>query len=251
MQILIGCAKTMRVAPQACGDVVAAVPHFIDNAAMIAEQMAVYDTDELQEILGVGKKIAAENRLRYQSWHADATLTPAVMAYDGMVFNKLSPQTLSSYDLRYASEHLFIASFLYGLLRPTDLINPYRLEGNVSLPVTSYASLFDYWKPLLTDWFIAKVKADDGVLVNLASNEFRKMFDWKRVEKSLTVVSPDFKVEEGGRLKNVTIYAKMCRGAMTRYIIENRLSAPERLAEFCYEGFHHIGGYEFVLSSGM
>ncbi|MGM9832233.1 MAG: YaaA family protein [Candidatus Limisoma sp.] len=251
MQILIGCAKKMRVAPQDCGDVVAAVPHFIDNAAMIAEQMALYDTDELQEILGVGKKIAAENRLRYRAWRAESTLTPAVMAYDGMVFNKLSPQTLSSDDLRYASEHLFIASFLYGLLRPTDLINPYRLEGAVSLPVTSYASLFDYWKPLLTDWFIAKVKADDGVLVNLASNEFRKMFDWKRVEKSLTVVSPDFKVEEGGCLKNVTVYAKMCRGAMTRYIIKNRIDCPELLAEFSYEGFRHAGEFDFILSSGL
>ena len=247
MQILIGCAKKMRVAPQGCGDVVATVPHFIDNAGMIAAQMAVYDTGELQEILGVGKKIAAENRLRYQAWHDEATLTPAVMAYDGMVFNKLSPQTFSAADMQYASEHLFIASFLYGLLRPTDFINPYRLEGKVSLPVTSHATLFDYWKPVLTDWFIDKVKADDGVLVNLASNEFRNMFDWKRVEKELTVISPDFKVEEGGRLKNVTIYAKMCRGAMTRYIIENRISAPELLAGFSFDGFHHAGGYDFVM----
>lgn len=247
MQILIGCAKKMRVAPQPCGGIVATVPHFIDNAGMIAAQMASYSADELQDILGVGKKIAAENRLRYQAWRDESTLTPAVMAYDGVVFNKLSPQTFSVADMQYASEHLFIASFLYGLLRPTDQINPYRLEGKVSLPVTLHATLFDYWKPVLTDWFIDKVKADDGVLVNLASNEFRNMFDWKRVEKELTVISPDFKVEEGGRLKNVTIYAKMCRGAMTRYIITNRIAAPELLAGFSFDGFHHAGGYDFVM----
>lgn len=241
----------MRIAPQACGDIDATEPHFIDNAAKIAAQMASYSADELQEILGVGKKIAAENKLRYQAWHDEATFTPAVMAYDGMVFNKLSPQTFSDGDMQYASEHLFIASFLYGLLRPTDIINPYRLEGKVSLPVTGDKTLFDYWKPVLTDWFIDKVKADDGVLVNLASNEFRNMFDWKRVEKELAVISPDFKVEEGGRLKNVTIYAKMCRGAMTRYVIENRITNPEYLAGFSYEGFHHAGGYDFVLSCGV
>ncbi len=249
MQILIGCAKKMRIS--AGTDMPAEIPHFQENAAMIAAQMASYSADELQQMLGISRKLAAENVLRYNAWPDSSTLTPAVMAYDGIVFNRLSPTTLSADDMRYACGHLFIASFLYGLLRPSDLINPYRLEGKVALPVTSHQSLFDYWKSVLTDWFIDKVKADDGVLVNLASNEFRNMFDWKCVEKELTVISPDFKVEEGGRLKNVTIYAKMCRGAMTRYIITHRIAAPELLAGFSFDGFHHVGGYDFVLSCGV
>ncbi len=228
-------------------DMPAGMPHFQDNAAMIAAQMASYSADELQQMLGISRKLAAENVLRYNAWPDSSTLTPAVMAYDGIVFNRLSPTTLSADDMRYACGHLFIASFLYGLLRPSDLINPYRLEGKVALPVTSHQSLFDYWKSVLTDWFIDKVKADDGVLVNLASNEFRNMFDWKCVEKELTVISPDFKVEEGGRLKNVTIYAKMCRGAMTRHIIENRIADPSLLSGFTFEGFRNTGGYDFVM----
>lgn len=215
---------------------------------MIAAQMASYSAEELQDMLGVSRKIAVENMLRYRSWPDSSTLTPAVMAYDGMVFNRLAPQNLSPDDLAYASEHLFIASFLYGLLRPLDLINPYRLEGKVSLPGLS-GTLFDYWTPLLTDWLIEKVKADDGVLVNLASNEFHSMFDWRRVTKELAVISPDFKVEEGGRLKNVTIYAKMCRGAMARYIITNRITDPELLTGFTCEGFHNAGEFNFVLGN--
>lgn len=223
------------------------LPRFQDNAAMIASAMAAYSVDELQAILGVSKKIAADNKLRYQAWHDESTLTPAVMAYDGVVFSKLSAATLTPADLDYASHHLFIASFLYGLLRPLDLINPYRLEGKVVLPAVGHQSMFDYWKPMLTDALIEAVEADDGVLVNLASNEFRNMFDWRKVTQRLTVITPDFKVREGDRLKNVTIYAKMCRGAMTRYIITNRLTTPASLEAFTYEGFHHTTGYNFIL----
>lgn len=248
MQILIGCAKKMKAGTLQSA-LPCTLPHFQPNAGMIAAHMASYSAEELQEMLGVSLKIAVENMLRYRSWPDTSTLTPAVMAYDGMVFNRLAPQSLSSDDLAYASEHLLIASFLYGLLRPLDLINPYRLEGKVSLPVTSHLTLFDYWKPLLTDWLIEKVKAGDGVLVNLASNEFRHMFDWRRVAKEITVISPDFKVEEGGRLKNVTIYAKMCRGAMTRYIIRHRVTDPARLTEFTCEGFRHAGEFKFVFGN--
>lgn len=223
------------------------IPHFQKNAAMIAAQMASYSADELQQMLGISRKLAAENVLRYGAWPDSSTLTPAVLAYDGIVFNRLSPLTLSADDMRYACGHLFIASFLYGLLRPTDLINPYRLEGKVALPVTSHQSLFDYWKPLLTDRLIELTKADDGILVNLASNEFRDMFDWKRLVAELDIITPTFKVEENGRLKNVTIYAKMCRGAMTRYIITHRIADPSLLSGFTFEGFRNTGGYDFVM----
>lgn len=93
----------------------------------------------------------------------------------------------------------------------------------------------------MTDWFIRRVKQDDGVLVNLASNEFRGLFDWKRVKKELTIVTPDFKVEKMGLVKNVTIYAKMCRGAMARWILTHRIAEVERLETFSYEGFEFVG----------
>lgn len=96
---------------------------------------------------------------------------------------------------------------------------------------------FDYWKPLLTDYFIEEIKKRGGILVNLASGEMKDLFDWKRVESEVCVVTPDFQVWKGGKLKTVVIYAKMCRGEMVRHIIKNRIGCPEDLRGFSWEGF--------------
>ena len=134
-------------------------------------------------------------------------------------------------------EHLRITSFLYGLLRPLDGIKPYRLEGDVRLPEKGGISMFDYWKPLLTDYFIEEIKNCGGVLINLASAEMKDLFDWKRVEQEVRVITPEFQVWKAGQPKTVVIYAKMCRGEMTRFIVKNRLECPEELKSFSWEGF--------------
>lgn len=97
--------------------------------------------------------------------------------------------------------------------------------------------MFDYWKPILTDWFINQIKSDDGILVNLASDEMRNLFDWKRVKQEVKIITPEFKVEKAGKLKTIVIYTKMCRGAMTRYILKNKITDMESLKVFEYEGF--------------
>lgn len=150
---------------------------------------------------------------------------------------KLAPETFSDSDLQYANSHLLISSFLYGLLRPFDMINKYRLEGDVVLPNNNSKSMFDFWKPILTDWFIKKIKADDGILVYLASDEMRNLFDWKRVKSEVKVITPSFKVIKDGKLKTIVIYTKMCRGAMARYIITNKITNINELKSFEYEGF--------------
>jgi cytoplasmic iron level regulating protein YaaA (DUF328/UPF0246 family) len=116
-------------------------------------------------------------------------------------------------------------------------VNKYRLEGDVVLSGHDGKSMFDFWKPLLTDWFIQKIKADDGVLVNLASDEMRNLFDWKRVKKEVTIVTPQFRIEKNGKLKTIVIYTKMCRGAMARYILKERITYIDLLKSFEYEGF--------------
>ena len=105
------------------------------------------------------------------------------------------------------------------------------------LPEKGGITMFDYWKPLLTDCFIEEIKKRGGILVNLASGEMKDLFDWKRVESEVRVVTPDFQVWKGGKLKTVVIYAKMCRGEMVRYIIKNRIGCPEDLRDFSLEGF--------------
>lgn len=245
MQLLIACAKTMATPPPPTPP--GHAPAFLDYAAKIAADMAQYTPEQLQQILRVNHTIATENYRRYKHWGDPDTLRPAVMSYDGIVFQRLDARSLSPDTLRYADAHLFIGSFLYGLLRPLDLINPYRLEGDVTLPVTGFKTLFDYWKPILTDYLIDTIKSDDGILVNLASAEFKRLFDWRRVTKEVTVLTPEFRVVKDGREKMVTVYAKICRGAMTRYILETRPTTPEDLTRFTYEGFLHTDTLRFVL----
>ena len=108
---------------------------------------------------------------------------------------RILPKDFTADDFRYAQEHLRITSFLYGLLRPLDGIRPYRLEGDVRLPEKGGITMFDYWKPLLTDYFIEEIKKRGGILVNLASGEMKDLFDWKRVESEVRVITPDLSVE--------------------------------------------------------
>ena len=99
--------------------------------------------------------------------------------------------------------------------------------------------MFDYWKPLLTDVLIDSVKASGGLLVDLASSEMRRLFNWRKVAREVDVVRPEFYVSKGGRLKTIVIYAKMCRGAMTRYLLQNRIDNADKLKSFDFEGFSY------------
>jgi len=237
MLVLLSCAKTMSAVSKVKVPLTTS-PRFQKEAAEIALQMSQFSVDELERLLRVNAKIAVENYKRYQAFHAEATPElPALLAYTGIVFKRLNPKDFSVEDFEYAQEHLRLTSFCYGLLRPLDVIRPYRLEGDVRLPEKGGITMFDYWKPLLTDCFIEEIKKRGGILVNLASGEMKDLFDWKRVESEVRVVTPDFQVWKGGKLKTVVIYAKMCRGEMVRYIIKNRIGCPEDLRDFSWEGF--------------
>ncbi|MDD4591449.1 MAG: YaaA family protein [Parabacteroides sp.] len=247
MQILISCAKVMSGSTQPKIEFTTE-PTFQLQAYENAMQMMAYSVDELQEMLHVNREIALQNWRRFQTFHIKEGLRPAAFFYDGMVFQKLTPETFSNKELQYANDHLLICSFLYGLLRPLDRINPYRLEGNIILPNNAGKSIFDYWKPVLTDWFIKKVKADDGILIYLASNEMHNLFDWKRIRKEVMIISPEFKIEKEGKLKTIVIYTKMCRGAMTRFILKNKITYPELLKDFEYEGFRFDKGSDWLFT---
>lgn len=251
MQILIGCAKDMD--DSAIGrDPFTTKPLFGEQAVSNALQMMRYDEEELAQMLGCNLQIARQNRLRYLHFLDEKPSTQAVYAYTGIVFKYLDAASLGDKDFEYMQRHLWITSFLYGLLRPTDAIRPYRLEGNVVLPDNG-VTMFDYWKPLLTDIFIESIKADGGVLLDVASNEMRRLFNWRKVVREVKVVSPEFLVRKNGRLKTVVVYAKMCRGALARYAVTKRMSNPEALKSFTFEGFTYSdadskdGGMAFVL----
>ena len=240
MIVYLSCAKTMAEICNRDLERITTQPHFLKNAEDNAMRMASCTPAEISTMLGVNDSIALDVWSRYQHFFDSSVPSiPAVFAYDGMAFRKLSPETMTDVQLEYANSHLFISSFLYGLLRPLDAIRRYRLEGRAVLPGRDGVNMFAYWKPLLTDFFIERIKADDGILVNLASDEMKNLLDWKRVCREVKVVSPSFRVATNGRLRTVVIYAKMCRGAMARYILENRLTDPEQLKSFEFEGFRH------------
>lgn len=238
MMIFISCAKTMA---QTCPNAVPYVsePEYLPYAEELVKKMAAFSEDELADALKVSPRIAAENKMRYTDiLHGEAEMMPAVFAYTGVVFKHMAPQSFSAADLAYAQEHLRITSFLYGLLRPLDAISPYRLEGGMKPDPGSGKSIFNHWQKLLTENFIAEIKANGGILVNLASDEMKKLFDWKKIESEVRVIHPEFLSKgKNGKTKTTVIYAKMCRGEMARHILLNRIERPESLKEFSNGGF--------------
>ena len=237
MQLLLSCAKTMTERSSVPTPRTTR-PAYRSEASELAAGLATLPTDELARLLRVNRRIAAENRLRYGRFHGDDDAAiPALTAYTGIVFKRIDPASFTDADFEYAQRHLNITSFLYGLLRPLDAIRPYRLEGDALLPGHDEQTVFAYWHERLTDALIDKIRHDDGILVNLASGEMKRLFDWKRICREARVITPEFRIREGDRLKTIVIYTKMCRGEMTRHILKNRITVPEALQAFEWEGF--------------
>lgn len=214
-------------------------PLYQEEASQIALFMAQKSISELESILHVNAKIASENQQRFQTFHADESIElPAVFAYSGIVFKHVDALAFSPDDFSYMQKRLRLTSFVYGLLRPLDLIKQYRMEGNVELSELGGQTMFNYWKGILTNQFIADINETGGVLCNLASNEMRGLFNWPLVKKSIKeIITPEFKVFKDGKYKTIVVYTKMCRGEMTKYIIQNKIENPEDLKNFEWEGF--------------
>lgn len=235
MQILISCAKTM-VDTASVATPRTTQPRYREEAAGLAARLGTLTADELAATLHVNRRIAAENRQRYGRFHGDEAELPALAAYAGIVFRQIGPADFTDADFAYAQRHLHITSFLYGLLRPLDAIRPYRLEGDVRIP-RDEGTVFAFWRDRLTDPFLDAIRRDDGVLVNLASGEMKRLFDWPRIRREARVITPEFRVREGDRLRTVVVYTKMCRGAMTRFLLRHRIAEPDALKAFEWEGF--------------
>ena len=240
MQILIGCAKDM-VATTSIAVPRCSTPHYLKEACHHAMQMAGFSPNALQQLLGISSKLAGEVFRRYQTFFDDSNPPiAAITAYHGVVFKHMQLEQFSSDDFDYAQRHLWITSFLYGLLRPLDGIKCYRMEGKVVLPQHD-GSMFEYWRSRLTDAFINSIKADDGVLIDLGSSEMRQLFNWSSVEAELRVVKPNFLVAKGDKVSMPSVWAKKCRGAMTAWLIRNRVADTAQLTRFTFDGFAYKG----------
>lgn len=193
--------------------------------------------DELATEMKLSPKLAVQARRYWLDFVEEySPLSPALLAYSGMVYKKINAKDFTSEDWAFAEEHLRICSFIYGMIRPRDGIRPYRMEGTVRLGDGS--SIFDYWKDVITSYFIDQVRHAGGTVINLASEEMKCLFHWKEVEEAVRVISPVFETRQrDGRLKSIVIYCKMARGQMIREIIKNRITNPEALKLLRPEGF--------------
>lgn len=225
MQIILASAKIMRECSPV-PELIPGTPAFIDIAMRIASEMSRMTAGEIASAFRCSDAIGELNRRRFNVFGTDeAEVMPAIMAYYGQAYKHLLADTLSMDELEWADGHLWISSCLYGLLRPFDGISQYRMESDLRLKSTEGKKITDFWRPMLTEMLIDSVKADDGVLVYLDTEEFRSLFDWKMVLSEIRVIEPGFHVMKGGRVTTPSVWAKTCRGAMARFLIQENASS--------------------------
>ncbi len=216
------------------------LPDYLDDSAELVETMRRYSALDIAEIMKVSVKIAELNHARFADWHTPFTpdnARPAIFAFKGDVYDGIDAYSLDEETLDFLQDHLRILSGLYGLLRPLDLMQPYRLEMGRKIENPRGKNLYEFWGNKITDALNALLAQDDGVLIDLASNEYFKAVKTKALEGR--IITPQFKDWKNGQYKMISFYAKKARGMMTRYIAENRLTDPEAIKDFDTAGYHY------------
>jgi uncharacterized protein len=194
---------------------------------------------QISSLMGISDKLAHLNADRFNQWQPPFTLDnarQAILAFKGDVYTGLQAETFSEADFDFAQLHLRMLSGLYGVLRPLDLMQPYRLEMGIKLANPAAKDLYGFWGDLLTQKLNdALAEQGDEVLINLASDEYFKAVKQKQLNGEL--IKPVFLDEKNGKFKVISFYAKKARGLMGRYVIQNRLSKPEQLKQFDVDGY--------------
>ena len=194
---------------------------------------------QISSLMSISDKLAHLNADRFNQWQPPFTLDnarQAILAFKGDVYTGLQAETFSDADFDFAQQHLRMLSGLYGVLRPLDLMQPYRLEMGIKLANPAAKDLYGFWGDLLTQKLNeAMAEQGDEVLINLASDEYFKAVKPKQLNGEL--IKPVFLDEKNGKFKVISFYAKKARGLMSRYVIQNRLSKPEQLKQFDVDGY--------------
>lgn len=237
MLIIVSPAKTLDYESPAPTRT-ATMPDFLEDSRELIEQLKPLEPHQIGNLMGISAKLGDLNAQRFQDWKTPFDLDnarQAVLAFKGDVYTGLDAYRFSEQDFAFAQEHMRILSGLYGLLRPLDLIQPYRLEMGTRLENPRGKDLYAFWGDKLTDALNEQLAADDGILINLASNEYFKAVKSRKLRG--TVINPQFREWKNGQYKMISFYAKKARGLMSAYIIRNRLSRLEDLKGFDAEGY--------------
>ncbi len=214
-------------------------PILIEHSQALIEVCKTLTPADISQLMKVSDKIAGLNAARFAEWVPEFSTEnsrQAILAFKGDVYTGLDAQTLSDDDFDWAQKHFRMLSGLYGLLKPLDLMQPYRLEMGTKLENPRGANLYQFWGTIITDCLNEDLKEQgDDVLINLASNEYFKAV--KPAHLKAKIITPIFKDCKKGQYKVISFYAKKARGMMARYIIENRLTQVEQLKQFDTEGY--------------
>ena len=210
---------------------------FLKNSEVIQKTLKNKQPKELMELMHISEKLADLNWKRNQEWSvpfSKENARPAVFAFDGDVYSGLDAYSLSTEKIAVLQDKLRILSGLYGVLKPLDLMQPYRLEMGTKMEIGTHKNLYEFWKKTITDSLNNEMK-DDELFVNLASNEYFSAVDTKALK--VPVITPEFKDYKDGKLKIISFYAKKARGLMVRYIIDKNVESIEDLKGFNYDGY--------------
>lgn len=216
-------------------------PAFIEHSKELIAGLRELSPAQLSELMGISDKLAGLNAARFGSWTPTFTpenARPALLAFKGDVYTGLQAEDFSEADFDYAQQHLRMLSGLYGLLRPLDLMQPYRLEMGTAFKNARGKDLYAFWGERISEWLNQALEEQgDGVLLNLASKEYFSAV--KRPALKAQVIDCEFRDLKNGEYKIISFHAKKARGLMARYVIRNRLEHPEDLKGFEEAGYRY------------
>lgn len=238
MLIVLSPAKTLDYVTPAATDVYT-LPDFAWHSAELIEILRKMSPAQISSLMDISDALASLNVARYASWSPTSTVEnakQAMLAFDGDVYEGLDATTLTARQLDYAQSHIRILSGLYGVLRPLDLMQPYRLEMGTRLANGRGKDLYAFWGDLVTESLNKAIAAQKGhVLVNLASEEYFKVVKPRLLDAE--IITPVFEEWKGGKYKIISFYAKRARGLMARYAAVKGITRPEKLKAFDAEGY--------------
>jgi len=218
-------------------------PLFPGEAAELIRYLRKLSASQLEEVMKINPKLAWLNQERFALWKPEYTTAnshQAIFSFKGEVYHGLEVHSLPVADVEYSQQHLRMLSGLYGVLRPLDLIQPYRLEMGTALRFGKYNDLYHFWKQKITRQIGIDLKeSGSDLLINLASQEYFSAIDVKKLRAK--IVTPQFLDSKNGSFKMITVYAKKARGMMTRFILEYRINCEEDLRgfdrdDYCFNG---------------
>lgn len=214
--------------------------NFQKESSQLINIMRQFSWEEISKLMKVSEKIAKLNVQRFQDWQLPFDLKnakQAIFAFKGDVYTGLAVETMDQKGIDYLQSHLRILSGLYGVLKPLDLMQAYRLEMGTKIAHSEFSDLYQFWGDKLTDSLNEELGNGHDCIVNLASNEYFKVVNEKRLIKRL--ITPVFKDEKNGKYKIISFYAKKARGMMMRFAADKQVQDVQELKRFDY------GGYQF------